>query len=155
MRGSAGAVAAIAVVALAGNAWAAEIDPETGLVKTGAWEEVRAHCGICHALGLVTSQQGGPAVWIETIRRMRESHNMYDLAPESEARLVAYLAEHFAADAPGTRRHRRAPLPEALMPSTCPAPVADSRHGSCVSQGEVPVPPPGRLTDPRRNQARR
>ena len=92
---------------------ATETDLETGLLKAGAWQEVRTHCGGCHSLSLVTSQQGDHALWRDTIRRMRETHHMHSLAAETETRMLEYLAEHYA---PATRSHRRAPLPRALMP---------------------------------------
>ena len=78
-----------------------------------AWEEVRTHCGGCHSLDLVTSQRNSRDGWRQTIRTMQRSHNMPDLAAETETRIVAYLAEHYA---PETRRLRRSPIPATLMP---------------------------------------
>ena len=102
---------------LAGGALAAAPDPEidasTGLVKAGAWEEVRAFCSGCHSVDLVTSQYNSAEGWERTIRTMQRLHNMVDLPAPTEARIVDYLAKHFA---PQTRGHRRAPLPARLMP---------------------------------------
>lgn len=102
---------------LAGGALAAtpdaEIDLTTGLVKVGAWEEVRAYCGSCHSVDLVTSQHNSATGWQETIRTMQRSHNMADLPVPTEARIVDYLATHYA---PQPRGHRRAPIPAGLMP---------------------------------------
>lgn len=79
-----------------------------------AWEEVRTHCGGCHSLDLVTSQRNSRDGWRQTIRTMQRSHNMPDLAAETETKIVDYLAEHYA---PELRRPRRAPIPSTLMPT--------------------------------------
>lgn len=101
----------------------AEIDIHTGLVKAGAWEEVRAYCGGCHSLDLVTSQHNNAEGWQETIRTMQRSHNMVDLSVPTEARIVDYLARHYA---PRPRGHRRAPIPPRLMPRPRIRPVAEA-----------------------------
>ena len=98
-----------------------EIDASTGLVKAGAWEEVRAFCSGCHSVDLVTSQHNNAEGWEQTIRTMQRLHNMVELPGPTEARIVDYLAEYFA---PETRRHRRAPIPVRLMPR--PRIVADT-----------------------------
>ena len=90
-----------------------EIDASTGLVKAGAWQEVRAFCSGCHSVDLVTSQHNDAPGWQRTIRTMQRSHNMVELPAPTEARIVDYLAKHFA---PQTRAHRRAPIPVRLMP---------------------------------------
>ena len=90
-----------------------ELDASTGLVKAGAWEEVRAFCSGCHSVDLVTSQHNDGEGWEKTIRTMQRLHNMVDLPAPAEARIVEYLAKHFA---PKTRAHRRAPIPARLMP---------------------------------------
>ena len=91
----------------------AEIDSITGLVAAGAWEEVRAYCGGCHSLDLVTGQRNSAAGWQGTIRTMERSHNMAALPAPAEARIVDYLARHYA---PQARGHRRAPISARLMP---------------------------------------
>ncbi len=115
---------------LAGGAFAAapdsEIDVSTGLVKAGAWEEVRAFCSGCHSVDLVTSQHNDAAGWQQTIRTMQRLHNMIELPDPTEARIVDYLAEHFP---PETRGHRRAPLPVRLMPRPRLVAVAGSENG--------------------------
>ena len=100
-------------VALSVATAGAEIDNETGLVKSGAWEEVRNHCGGCHSLDLVTGQRSSRDGWRQTIRTMRRSHSMYELPTETEATIVGYLAEHYS---PATRPLRRPPIPQELMP---------------------------------------
>lgn len=119
-----------AMVFLAGGAFAAapdsEIDASTGLVKAGAWEEVRAFCSGCHSVDLVTSQHNDAAGWRQTIRTMQRSHNMVELPEPTEVRIVDYLARHFA---PETRAHRRAPLPVRLMPRPRIVAVAGAEDG--------------------------
>lgn len=114
---------------LAGGAFAAapdaEIDLSTGLVKAGGWEEVRAYCGSCHSLDLVTSQHDSATGWQETIRTMQRSHNMVDLPAPTEARIVDYLARHYV---PQERSHRRAPVPARLMPRPRIMPVAEGEE---------------------------
>ena len=113
---------------LAGGAYAApdaEIDLGSGLVKTGAWEEVRAYCGSCHSLDLVTSQHNSATGWRETIRTMQRSHNMFDLPAPAEDRIVDYLARHYA---PETRGHRRAPIWARLMPRSRILPIAEAER---------------------------
>ena len=118
------------ILLLAGSALAAapdaEIDVRTGLVKAGAWEEVRAYCGACHSLDLVTSQQNSAEGWQETVRIMQRSHNMVELPTQTEARIVDYLTRHFA---PEARGHRRAPIPGRLMPRPRVVAVAGTEDG--------------------------
>lgn len=114
---------------LAGGAFGAaadaEIDLTTGLMKAGAWEEVRAYCGGCHSLDLVTSQRNSAEGWQETVHTMQRSHNMADLPAPTEARIVNYLARHYA---PQPRGHRRAPVPPRLMPGPRIPPVGDAER---------------------------
>lgn len=114
----------------AGVAFAAapdsEVDASTGLLKAGAWEEVRALCSGCHSVDLVTSQHNNAEGWEQTIRTMQRSHNMVELPAPTEARIVDYLAKHFA---PQTRAHRRAPLPARLMPRSRIVAVAATEDG--------------------------
>ena len=100
-------------MALSAATAGAEIDIETGLVKSNGWEEVRNHCSGCHSLDLVTSQRSSREGWRATIRTMRRSHNMHELPTETEARIVGYLVEHYS---PAARPLRRPPIPQALMP---------------------------------------
>ena len=115
---------------LAGGTLAAapdsEIDARTGLVKAGAWEEVRAFCSGCHSVDLVTSQHNNAEGWAQTIGTMQRLHNMVELPGPTEARIVDYLTTHFA---PQTRRHRRAPLPVRLMPRPRIAAAAGAEDG--------------------------
>ena len=95
--------------------FAAELDPDTGLVKQPGWEDVRAHCGACHSYSLVTNQRGSRGTWRDMIRWMQRTQNLWDLPVESETRILDYLAENYG---PETTRQRRAPIPPDLMPTT-------------------------------------
>ena len=118
---------AVPICLLAGGALGAapdaEIDLTTGLVKAGAWAEVRAYCSGCHSLDLVTSQRNSAAGWQETIRTMQRSHNMVELPAPTEARIVDYLARHYMPQPGG---HRRAPIRAGLMPRPRVMPVGEA-----------------------------
>jgi hypothetical protein len=93
-------------------ATAADIDASSGLIKAPGWETVRAHCGGCHSHAVVTQQRGDRLAWLERIRWMQETQNLWQFTPAVEAQILDYLAENYAAGA----THRRAPLPASLMP---------------------------------------
>lgn len=90
----------------------AETDPDTGLIEAEGWRHVRAHCGGCHSHALVTAQRADRETWLEMIRWMQETQNLWQFEPAVEAAILDYLAANYA-PAPATRR---APLPVALMP---------------------------------------
>ena len=79
---------------------------------------VRAHCSGCHSLNLVTQQNASAEQWLEMIRWMQAKQNLWALAPDVEARIVAYLSKHFG---PRLER-RRAALPGDQMPRNPYAP---------------------------------
>ena len=104
--------AAAAALTLSLAAAGAEIDAGTGLVMQPGWQDVRAHCGTCHSLGLVTHQRADRATWLAMIRWMQETQNLWALPPEVEDRILGYLAEHY----PPGEYARRAPIAPELMP---------------------------------------
>ena len=95
------------------SAAAAAVDNSTGLIKDDGWQSVAAHCGSCHSLKLVTSNQGDREIWLETIRWMQERHNLWQLDPQTENKILTYLAENYPATAP----RRRKPLAPELLPA--------------------------------------
>ena len=109
LRLLAAATAAATSLSLADEA---SVDPQSGLLMTGDWALVRAHCTVCHSGGLVTRQRGTAAQWLGMIRWMQDTQNLWAFDADTERRIVAYLAEQYA---PGESR-RRAPLPPALLP---------------------------------------
>ena len=90
----------------------AAIDPSTRLIQKPGWELVRAQCGGCHSYGLITNQRGDRQTWLETIRWMQRTQNLWELGVEVEAAILDYLAENY----PPAGEFRRAPLPVYLMP---------------------------------------
>ncbi len=89
-----------------------ELDAFTGLKMAGDWELVRNNCVACHSAKLVTQQRGSEEQWLAMIRWMQESQNLWQFDPDTEARIVGYLAEYY----PPRDQSRRASLPAELMP---------------------------------------
>ena len=94
----------------------AETDPRTGLIIAPGWELVNGHCGGCHSHALVTAQRGDERFWRSTIRWMQRTQNLWEIPPQQEAALLAYLAEHYSESDWG----RRPPLPALLLPGAAP-----------------------------------
>ena len=120
-----GSFLAVCVAGLAiGQAIAAEpeLDPFTGLRKTGDWELVRNNCVSCHSAKLITQQSGTESHWLGLIRWMQAKQNLWQFEPETEQRIIAYLAENY----PPQADRRRAQIPPDLMP---PNPYAPSAPG--------------------------
>lgn len=91
---------------------AADIDASTGLIMNPGWEQVRANCGGCHSHALVTSQRADRNTWLDTIRWMQKTQNLWQFEPQVEAQILDYLSENY----PPMANRRRAPIPPSLMP---------------------------------------
>ena len=91
---------------------ATEIDTSTGLVKAPGWQQVRAHCGGCHSHALVTAQRADRKTWLEIIRWMQQTQNLWQFQPAVETAILDYLASNY----PPRADRRRAPIPPHLMP---------------------------------------
>ncbi len=111
----------LAGLALAGNAAAeapteasteAAVDAATGLIIDTGWNDVRAHCGVCHSHALVTQQRADRPTWQSWIRWMQETQNLWQFDPATEAGILDYLAKNY----PPQVNRRRAPVPPDLMP---------------------------------------
>ncbi len=89
-----------------------ELDPLTGLAMTGDWQLVRNNCIGCHSAALITQQRGDSAQWLGMIRWMQAKQNLWPFDPDTESRIVAYLAENY----PPAANRRRAALSSDLMP---------------------------------------
>ena len=109
---------ALAAIAATGAAAEPELDPATGLKMTGDWELVRNNCVACHSPKLITQQRGTESNWLSIIRWMQATQNLWQFDPDTEARIVHYLAENYPPDA----SRRRAPIPRSLMPPNPYAP---------------------------------
>ena len=125
MRGAATLIGVIVLAAFGqGIAAEPETDPFTGLKMTGNWQLVRANCVGCHSARLITQQSGSESHWLGLIRWMQEKQNLWQFEPETEQKIVSYLAENY----PPRADRRRAPIPPELMPPNPYAPgLLDSR----------------------------
>jgi len=84
----------------------------SGLITDTGWELVYAHCSACHSLRLVTAQRGDRSTWLQLIRWMQATQNLWQFEPAIEARILDYLEANYP---PGLTA-RRAPLPADLRP---------------------------------------
>ncbi len=75
---------------------------------------VRAHCGACHSLSLVTAQRGDREFWLKTIRWMQRTQNLWPLPEEQEVLILDYLARNYNESEWG----RRPSLRQSLMPAS-------------------------------------
>ena len=97
---------------LTASAAIADTDSTTGLIVAPGWQDVRAHCGGCHSHALVTQQRGSRQNWLDMIRWMQETQNLWQFQPDVEDRILNYLAENY----PPQPNRRRAPIPASLLP---------------------------------------
>jgi hypothetical protein len=104
----------VGLLCLTMSAYAAEVDATTGLRIAPGWQQVRAHCGACHSHALVTQQRADRQTWLDMIRWMQASQNLWQFPPDIEAQILDYLAENY----PPQPNRRRAPIPVSLMPPT-------------------------------------
>ncbi len=89
-----------------------QIDAATGFKMTGDWQLVRGNCTGCHSAKLITQQRGTEQQWLTMIRWMQKKQNLWQFDPDTETRIIAYLAEHY----PPQAARRRAAIPPDLMP---------------------------------------
>ena len=107
----------LAVIATSVSA-AALLDEQTGLIVDSGWELVRAHCGGCHSHKIVTNQKADRQTWLDIIRWMQATQNLWQFDPATEDAIIDYLAKNY----PPQVNRRRAPIPPSLMP----APLEDA-----------------------------
>jgi mono/diheme cytochrome c family protein len=84
---------------------AAQTDPQTGLVVAPGYEQVRAQCTACHSGRLVAQNRADRDGWLQMIRWMQATQNLWPLG-EAEAEILDYLATHYGP----LPRGRRSPL---------------------------------------------
>lgn len=104
-------LAVAAVVALPSGAQ--DVDSTTGLKVAPGWELVRIHCGGCHSHKLVTGQRADRQTWLDIIRWMQATQNLWQFDDATEAGILDYLAANY----PPQPNRRRAPIPPSLMPA--------------------------------------
>ena len=95
-----------------GHISAQELERVSGLVLAEGWQAVQANCTECHSALLITQNSGSRAVWESRIRWMQDTQGLHELAPELEAAILDYLAEHYGQK----DSTRRALLPQHLLP---------------------------------------
>jgi len=106
------AFAAILLAPTITHAQEIELDAFTGLKISADWELVRNNCIACHSPKLITQQRGSEDQWLNMIRWMQKKQNLWQFEPETEARIIAYLAKNY----PPQADRRRAAIPPDLMP---------------------------------------
>lgn len=108
-------LAATLILFLASPGFAADdIDVATGLIVNPGWELVRAHCGGCHSHALVTAQRADRQTWLDTIRWMQETQNLWQFDAATETGILDYLTANY----PPQPNRRRAPIPASLRPQS-------------------------------------
>jgi hypothetical protein len=101
-------------VIIASPAFAAgSLDDQTGLIIDDGWQLVRVNCGGCHSHKLVTNQKADRQTWLDIIRWMQATQNLWQFDPGTEAGILDYLARNY----PPQPKRRRAPIPPSLMPA--------------------------------------
>ena len=113
------AVGVVTVLLFSAGANAGETDETTGLVIAPGWELVRAHCGGCHSHRLVTNQRADRQTWLDILRWMQATQNLWQFDEETENAILDYLAANY----PPQPNRRRAPIPPTLMPPAAKAPA--------------------------------
>jgi cytochrome c5 len=88
------------------------LDPVTGFKMTGDWELVRGNCTACHSARLITQQRGTAQQWLTMIRWMQKKQNLWVFDPDTESRIITYLADNY----PPSDAQRRAAITPDLMP---------------------------------------
>lgn len=111
---------AVSATVAAGAAAAPEIDKFSGLKMGDDWELVRNNCIACHSPKLITQQSGTEAQWLGMIRWMQKKQNLWQFDPDTESRIIAYLAKYY----PPQADRRRAAIPPEMMPPNPYAPPA-------------------------------
>ena len=91
---------------------AAPVDAGSGLIIDTDWELAKAHCGVCHSYRLVTTNRGDRNYWLDTLRWMQRTQNLWPIPPEQEGKLLDYLAANYSESEWG----RRPPLSPELLP---------------------------------------
>lgn len=92
----------------------AELDAYTGLKISDNWELVRNNCIACHSPKLITQQRGSADQWLNMIRWMQAKQNLWQFDPDTEQKIINYLAANYP---PQDDRRRAAIAPELMPPN--------------------------------------
>lgn len=71
------------------------LDAATDLKISGDRELVRGQCTGCHSARLITRLGGSAAHWLQLIRWMQTTQNLWQFEPGVEQKIVACLAQHY------------------------------------------------------------
>jgi len=83
------------------------MDSTSGLVIDEGMELVKANCTACHSSKLIIQNRASREGWLDMIRWMQETQNLWPLGANEEI-ILKYLAKNYAPENVG----RRAPLEE-------------------------------------------
>ncbi len=111
-------VTALIPPAMLASAEAPVLDSETGFVIDEHWELVKSNCTGCHSAKIVTQTRAERETWLEMIRWMQRTQNLWQFPPQTETEILDYLASNYA---PVRPRSRRAPLDASLLPPGSPS----------------------------------
>lgn len=113
-----------------------EVDPVSGMKIDEHWETVRAMCSSCHSPRLFTSYGGSRATWKALIRWMQKKQGLWELPPEIETQILAYLAKNY----PPGKSSRRRNLPAHLRPPNPYVSEARAEYEEKLKNGEIKQP---------------
>ncbi len=89
-----------------------QFDEKTGLVIDDGWELVAGQCTVCHNANLIKDNLQDRNTWLETIRWMQETQNLWSLG-DNEPLILDYLSKNYGID--GLEPPRRKNLPVYLL----------------------------------------
>jgi len=81
------------------------IDEKSGLIVDKHWEVTRVNCTSCHSATLITQFAATRQEWLETIKWMQETQNLWDLG-ENEEKILDYLEKNYGT----SNQSRRKPI---------------------------------------------
>ena len=77
---------------------------KTGLKIAPGFDLVKANCTVCHSAKLITQNKASREGWEQMIDWMQKTQGLWELG-ENEARILDYLAEHYAPEKKGRREN--------------------------------------------------
>lgn len=79
------------------------IDKDSGLIVDTNLNLVKAHCTACHSAKYITMNRFSREGWLDKIRWMQKTQNLWDLG-ESEPAVLDYLAKYYSPENKPSRR---------------------------------------------------
>lgn len=80
------------------------IHKATGLIANEGFRETITHCTACHSADIIIQNRLDRDAWIETIRWMQRTQNLWDLGAD-EAIIVNYLISNYPPPDKGRREN--------------------------------------------------